>query len=213
MSTEVPAERIAGDLALAFREGRIRPGEPLPASERLAAVYQVPLPVAGQALRRLSLAGLIRGGADQGTFVRGQVDARSGLALDVMAVPALCRRLEAAPGAVPGRASYRAALQRVSEAYLSAGRRAIRGGLTGQDERLAAEARRFLAAGGQAGAPPPPPWERPPAAGGTPGPAAGALEWPGTVAVGLAAVPASGAAPARRPAPRIPQRPRAVPLS
>ncbi len=92
-STEAPAELIAGDLALAIRERHIRPGEPLPSADRLRTSYDVPPATVSAALDRLSRAGVIRGGPDEGMYAHELGSGGSRQALDVLAVPALCRRL------------------------------------------------------------------------------------------------------------------------
>ena len=189
-STEVPAELIAGDLALAIREGHIRPGEPLPSAGRLVASYHVPPATVSAALGRLSRAGVIGGDPDQGMFAQELGSGGPRQALDVMAVPALCRRLASTPAVVTGPHFDPAALRQASEVYLSAGRRARdRHGLTNDDARLVAAARDLLddAAGKNA---PPPPWDRPPAAGGTLKQRPAGLDWPATATDGIAAAPA-----------------------
>ena len=197
-STEAPAELIAGDLALAIREGHIRPGEPLPAADRLMASYHVPPAAVSAALGRLSRAGVIDGDPDQGMFAQELGSGEPRQALDVLAVPALCRRLASTPAVVTGPHFDPAALHQASEIYLSAGRRAIRNGLTNDDARLVAAARDLLddATGKNA---PPPPWSRPPQ------PAARSSKGP----------PASTGPPAprtalprRRPGPHAPLAPR-----
>jgi len=163
----------------------------------------VPPATATAALNRLTLAGVIRGDPGQAMFAREQ--ASSSQVLAILAVPALCRRLAAMPGTGPH--ADPAALQRVSEEYLSAGRRAIRSGLTEHDAHLVAEARHLLRAAEKI-TPPSPPRGRPRSAGGgtlSQGPAA--LDCPGTIADGIAAASARTAV-SSRPAPRVPQRPR-----
>jgi hypothetical protein len=109
------------------------------------------------------------------------------------------------PGIGTGPHADPSALQQVSEKYLFAGRRVLRGGLTERDAPLVTGARQLLRAA--AGKGPPPPWEKSPAAAGTPGQGPAALDWPPT-ADGIAAPPAR-AARSRRPAarPRRPPRP------
>jgi hypothetical protein len=204
-STEAPAELIAGDLALAIREGHIKPGEPLPSADRLMDSYGVPPATVTAAFGGLSRAGVIRGDPDQGMFAQDLGSDGRRQALDVLAVPALCRRLAAMPAVVTGPHFDPAALHQASEIYLSAGRRAIRNGLTNSDARLVTAARDLLDddAGQNA---PPPPWNRPRAADGTLRQRAAALDWPSTAANGIDAAP-TRTARAPRPAARPPRQP------
>jgi hypothetical protein len=82
-STEVPAERIAGDLALAEREGAV----PLPSAKQLEAVYQVPPATVSAALGRLDGSWPPGGGAAQGRH--------AGTWTLLLAAAAMCRRIEA----------------------------------------------------------------------------------------------------------------------
>ena len=204
MSTETPAELIAGDVALAIRQGHIEPGEPLPSPERLAASYDELRATAEGALIRLSRAGVIGGDASQGTFVAPELTGVASQALDVMAAPAMCRWLAAAPAGGRGLYDDPEALQAARERFLAADRRALRGELTERDAGLVAAARKILRAGGQ-----PPSGQL-----GAPGTRldlllagagwAAAAAWPVAVTGGLAAAATS---PGRRQ-PRPRDRPR-----
>lgn len=66
-STETPAERIAGDLALAIHQGLIRGGERLPSQTKLMKSYKVAMGTAASALAKLSAAGLTRGETGRGS--------------------------------------------------------------------------------------------------------------------------------------------------
>jgi DNA-binding FadR family transcriptional regulator len=214
MSTEMPAERMVGDLALAIHEGHISPGEPLPAPERLMASYDVPPATVTEALNRLSATGIITGDASQGRVAAVALTSTARQALHVMAAPAMCRRLAEMP-VRPRLFVDPEALQAAIEAFLGAGRRALRGGLTERDADLVAAARNILRDGSQisrAGGAFAPRWD---ADGRSAGPAS--ADWPVTVKGGVAAAatrsgsasrsrvaasrPAAGKAAAPRPGP------------
>lgn len=98
-TTETPAERIAGDLALAIHQGLLRPGQRLPSQTELMHSYEVAMGTAASALAKLSAAGLTRVEPGRGTFVRQM---RWGLEpdpiepnpiLEVMAAASMCRDL------------------------------------------------------------------------------------------------------------------------
>jgi DNA-binding transcriptional MocR family regulator len=106
MSAEnaTPAERIAGDLALAIHQGLIRGGERLPSQTQLMDSYKVAMGTAAAALAKLSAAGLSRGEPGRGTFAVDLDRARPLPVLDVMAAASLCRHVAAAsfpPGTAP----------------------------------------------------------------------------------------------------------------
>lgn len=163
------------------------------------ASYHVPPATVSAALGRLSRAGVIDGDPDQGMFAQELGSGEPRQALDVLAVPALCRRLASTPAVVAGPDFDPAALHQASEIYLSAGRRAIRNGLTNDDARLVTAARDLLDDAARKNAPPPP-WNRPPAAGGTLKQRPVGLDWPATAANGIAAAPTRTARSPRPPA-------------
>jgi DNA-binding transcriptional MocR family regulator len=90
-----PAERIAGDLALAIHQGLIRGGERLPSQTQLMAAYKVAMGTAAAALTKLSAAGLSRGESGRGTFAVHLDGARPLPVLEVMAAASLCRQVAA----------------------------------------------------------------------------------------------------------------------
>ncbi|MER7666433.1 GntR family transcriptional regulator [Streptomyces sp. NPDC096193] len=92
---ENPAERIAGDLALAIHQGLIRGGERMPSQKELMAAYGVAMGTAAAALAKVRAAGLSRSETGRGTYA---VDANSALprpVMEVMAAASLCRQLSA----------------------------------------------------------------------------------------------------------------------
>ncbi|MFI0141968.1 winged helix-turn-helix domain-containing protein [Streptomyces luteogriseus] len=102
--TETPAERIAGDLALAIHQRLIRPGERLPSQSKLMAAYGVSMGTASAALGRLVSAGLIRTVPGSGTFAARPNPFEPNPVLDVLAAASLCRSLAArsfGPGSAP----------------------------------------------------------------------------------------------------------------
>lgn len=95
-SSETPAERIAGDLALAIHRGLIRPGGKLPPQSKLMASYGVATATASSALGKLAAAGLTYSVPGSGTFAkRTEVLFAPNPILDVLAASALCRNLAA----------------------------------------------------------------------------------------------------------------------
>jgi DNA-binding transcriptional MocR family regulator len=102
--TETPAERIAGDLALAIHQRLIRPGERLPSQSKLMASYGVAKQTATVALGKLAAAGLIRTVPGSGTFAVRPNPFDPNPVLDVLAAASLCRTLAArsfAPSSAP----------------------------------------------------------------------------------------------------------------
>jgi DNA-binding transcriptional MocR family regulator len=102
--TETPAERIAGDLALAIHQRLIRPGERLPSQSKLMTSYGVAMGTASAALGKLAAAGLIRTVPGSGTFAVRPNPFEPNPVLDVLAAASLCRTLAArsfAPGSAP----------------------------------------------------------------------------------------------------------------
>ncbi|PAZ10510.1 hypothetical protein CLM62_40950 [Streptomyces sp. SA15] len=102
--TETPAERIAGDLALAMHQQLIRPGERLPSQSKLMTSYGVAMGTASAALGKLAAAGLIRTVPGSGTFAVRPNPFEPNPVLDVMAAASLCRTLAAhsfGPGSAP----------------------------------------------------------------------------------------------------------------
>jgi hypothetical protein len=102
--TETPAERIAGDLALAIHQQLIRPGERLPSQSKLMASYGVANNTASTALGKLAAAGLIRTVPGSGTFAARPNPFDPNPVLDVLAAASLCRSLAAHifdPGSAP----------------------------------------------------------------------------------------------------------------
>jgi DNA-binding transcriptional regulator YhcF (GntR family) len=94
--TETPAERIAGDLALAIHQGLIRPGEKLPSQSKLMDSYGVAVGTVSSALAKLQAAGLIRTAVGVGTFAEDPDRLwHSSAVLDIMAAAAMCRDLAA----------------------------------------------------------------------------------------------------------------------
>ncbi|WP_318218964.1 GntR family transcriptional regulator [Streptomyces sp. SCL15-6] len=93
--TETPAERIAGDLALAIHQRLIRPGERLPSQSKLMASYGVANNTASAALGKLAAAGLIRTVPGSGTFATRPNPFDPNPVLDVLAAASLCRTLAA----------------------------------------------------------------------------------------------------------------------
>jgi hypothetical protein len=191
-STESPA----GDLALAIHEGAITAGDPLPPPARLMAKYDVPPATVMAALERLSLVGVIGGDAGQGSFAALELTGQARQVLDIMAAPAMCRRVAAMPGGRLGPFAAREVLQSASERFLAVARRALRGELTERDAPAVAAAREILAVGSQ------------PAAAQRGGPGSrrvgpgsagrrwpGSAEWPATAGDGVAAAgPRNGGA-------------------
>jgi DNA-binding transcriptional MocR family regulator len=193
MSTEAPAERIAGDLALAMHEEQIRPGERLPPAERLMASYDVPPATVMAALERLSLAGVTTGDAGQ-AFAASVLTGPARQALSVLAAPAMCRRLaQAASGG--GLLDDPEVLLAASEAYLAAGRRALRGPLTGRDAGVVEAAEKLLEAGSRPARPGATLLGLRDSAARSPGPRA--ADWPAPAADGVAA--AAAGSPTARP--------------
>ncbi|MFJ6076386.1 winged helix-turn-helix domain-containing protein [Streptomyces sp. NPDC093065] len=102
--TETPAERIAGDLALAIHQRIIRPGERLPSQSKLMTSYGVAKQTATVALSKLASAGLIRTVPGSGTFAVRPNPFEPNPVLDVLAAASLCRSLAAhsfGPGSAP----------------------------------------------------------------------------------------------------------------
>ena len=93
--TETPAERIAGDLALAIHQRLIRPGERLPSQSKLMASYGVAMGTASAALGKLAAAGLIRTVPGAGTYAVRPNPFDPNPVLDVLAAASLCRTLAA----------------------------------------------------------------------------------------------------------------------
>ncbi|MFD5589337.1 GntR family transcriptional regulator [Streptomyces sp. NPDC127063] len=93
--TETPAERIAGDLALAIHQQLIRPGERLPSQSKLMASYGVAMGTASAALGKLAAAGLIRTVPGSGTYAVRPNPFEPNPVLDVLAAATLCRTLAA----------------------------------------------------------------------------------------------------------------------
>ncbi|WP_374215313.1 GntR family transcriptional regulator [Streptomyces sp. NEAU-Y11] len=93
MSEETPAERIAGDLALAIHLRMIRAGEALPSQSKIMSSYGVATGTAASALAKLRRAGLTRGEAGRGTFVLERPPMKANPVLDVMAAASMCRAL------------------------------------------------------------------------------------------------------------------------
>ncbi|MFH8410436.1 GntR family transcriptional regulator [Streptomyces sp. NPDC018019] len=93
-SSVTPAERIAGDLALAIHRGLIRPGEKLPSQSKLKDSYGVAMATASSALGKLAAAGLAYSVPGSGTFAQrtDRLFDRPPV-LDVLAASALCRHL------------------------------------------------------------------------------------------------------------------------
>lgn len=93
---ETPAERIAGDLALAIHQGLIRAGEKLPSQSKLMDSYGVAMGTVSSALGKLQAAGLIRASVGVGTFAEDPDRLwHNSAVLDVMAAAAMCRSLAA----------------------------------------------------------------------------------------------------------------------
>ncbi|MEW2301960.1 GntR family transcriptional regulator [Streptomyces sp. NPDC006655] len=93
IETETPAERIAGDLALAIHQGLIRADEQLPTQAHLMKAYNVATATASSALAKLQAAGLTRSERGRGTFAVATHRIWNNPILDVMAAAALCRSL------------------------------------------------------------------------------------------------------------------------
>ena len=200
--TETAAERLAGQIALDIRQGRIAPGGPLPAAGVLARDHRARPADVEQALVRLAVAGLAVPGPD-GTLAA----APPGPLLDITAAAAMCRRLTAA-GPVPGRPGAQAALEELGARFADAARQAMRTGGLGGHEPLLRAAREILADGPS----------RPGPAGAAASPAT--LAWPAAPAAGIAAAarrppgrrrapaaPAAAGPPQRRPPPGPQRRP------
>lgn len=94
-STETPAERIAGDLALAIHQQLIRPGERLPSQSQLMTAYGVAMGTASAALGKLAAAGLIRTVPGAGTYAAPLDPFTPSPVRDLFAAAALCRGLAA----------------------------------------------------------------------------------------------------------------------
>ena len=178
--TETAAERLAGQIALDIRQGRIAPGGPLPAAGVLARDHRARPADVEQALARLTLAGLSVPRPD-GTLAA----APPGPLLDITAAAAMCRRLTAA-GPVPGRPGAQAALEELGARFADAARQAMRTGGLGGHEPLLRAAREILAGGPRRLAPAASP---------------ATLAWPATPAAGIAA---AARRPGRHPAPAAP---------
>ncbi|MGR3875821.1 GntR family transcriptional regulator (plasmid) [Streptomyces graminifolii] len=93
--TETPAERIAGDLALAIHQGSIRADEQLPTQAHLMKAYGVATATASSALAKLQTAGLTRSERGRGTYAVATHRIWNNPILDVMAAAAVCRSLAA----------------------------------------------------------------------------------------------------------------------
>ena len=202
-STETPAERIAGDIALAIHQGEIRPGGPLPPAERLMASYDVPRATVTAALDKLSRAKVIGGDAGQGAFAAPELTGMTRQVLDIMAAPAMCRCLAAMPGGGLGPFAAPDILQSASERFLAAARLMLRDGLTERDAALGMAARSILKVGSQTAAA----QQGGPGSRGTgPGSAGqhwpGAAEWPATAVDGVAAAATLNGGTGRVAAPR-----------
>nr|BEK71521.1 hypothetical protein KPHV_87480 [Kitasatospora purpeofusca] len=98
-SFETPAERIAGDLALAIHRGLITSGEKLPSQAQLMKAYGVAMGTASSALGKLAAVGMIRTVPGSGTFAEpdGHILGvyNSNPVTDVLAAASLCRHLAA----------------------------------------------------------------------------------------------------------------------
>lgn len=177
--TETPAERIAGDLALAIHQRLIRPGERLPSQSKLMRSYGVAMGTASAALGKLAAAGLIRTVPGSGTYAVRPNSFDPNPVLDLFAAASLCRTLAAhsfGPGSAPvleiGGGGVdtsgdregpltrlvdvsalegldRHVLRWMSEALLAAARRLVADGPCDGDTHVIATARAILRDGGR----------------------------------------------------------------
>jgi len=116
-------------------------------------------------------------------FARLQVTGRASKALQVMAVPVMCRRLAALPGGTAGLLDDPEALQSVSETFLATARRGIRADPDELDAHLLVTAQNILRLGGD---PPINPLAGP-VSGKIGRPGSGTANWPRTVNDGVVA--------------------------
>lgn len=137
-STEVPAEIISGDIALACCQGLIGGDSRVPGAAALAAAYDVPAATARAALGRLERGRLISPAGNGYAITARADDSERGTHLAFMAAARLCSRL-----CQPGMDQ----MAEAREMLLAAARRCSRGGMTRRDEAMAGQVRTILASG------------------------------------------------------------------